>query len=297
MENREIRSFLAVAQMGSVTLAAAQLHLTQPAVTQHIHGVERALGRELFERSRRGMRLTKAGEAARWRLRDAMHLLDALRADLSAGEAEIRGEVVLGSALALTGGGLAAALHGFVTRHPQTRLSLRTGRSEEVCSWVVAGEVELGLTGWLPRQARLKGTPLFTQKFVLVAPPGHPLAGRTVRRLALGKLTMVHNSRGQWLGVDWSAAFASAARSRIESDTLDSIRSLVCAGAGCAVLPEEDVRAELERGALARITVQGLPPIARTVYIIEQRNRHLEAHARLLRSELQRAFVEEAIGS
>src|SRR5438132_12146108 len=93
----QLRSFLRVAEAGSVTRAAEALHLTQPAVTQHVRALERELGARLFDRTERGMRLTQAGQVLRQYAGRGISLLDQCRnvlADLESGAA---GRLVLGA--------------------------------------------------------------------------------------------------------------------------------------------------------------------------------------------------------
>src|SRR5919198_1283671 len=88
MELFQIRSFLKVAEEGSITRAAEALCLTQPAVTQHVRALERELGVALFDRTGRGVRLTAAGLALREYARRSLGLLGECRqaiADLAAG--------------------------------------------------------------------------------------------------------------------------------------------------------------------------------------------------------------------
>src|SRR5579872_2153902 len=72
----QMRSFLAVAEREHVSRAAAELHLTQGAVTQQLHNFERALGIRLLERVRRGVRLTDAGRTLVASCRGAMRSLE-----------------------------------------------------------------------------------------------------------------------------------------------------------------------------------------------------------------------------
>lgn len=72
----QMRSFLAVAEHEHVSRAAAELHLTQGAVTQQIHNFERALGVRVLERTGRGVRLTDAGRSLVNSCRGAMRALD-----------------------------------------------------------------------------------------------------------------------------------------------------------------------------------------------------------------------------
>ena len=292
MEPHQIRSFLVVAEAGSVTLAAEQLNVTQPAVTQHIHSLERSLGCALFERTRRGMILTRAGQLARKRLAEAIGLLDSLRHQIGDAQSQISGDITLGLAIH-TGSGLAGCLKTFVEKYPLARVAIKTGRSEEVCAWVADMELEIAVTGWVPPGGALKSVPLFTQRFVLVAPRDHPLAGRRIGPEQLKKIQLIRSTRGPWLGINWSSLSPDLAQSRVQGDTLESIRSLVCAGAGCAFLPEADVQLELKTGLLRRIDLVRMKPIERTIYAIYKKGRHLEAGMLALIRHLERSFSKK----
>lgn len=80
---RHMRLLLAVADTGSVTQAAAKLHVTQPAVSAALHGIEAALGTAMFERHAKGLQATAAGAAVALRIRRALGLLDPALIDLS----------------------------------------------------------------------------------------------------------------------------------------------------------------------------------------------------------------------
>ena len=79
MELTHLHSFLRVADEGSVTRAAEGLHLTQPAVTQHVRALEREIGVPLFDRAGRGVQLTPAGEALRQYVQRSLALSGFLR--------------------------------------------------------------------------------------------------------------------------------------------------------------------------------------------------------------------------
>ena len=145
MELGRIEAFVKVARTGTISRAADELFVTQPAVTSRIQGLERSLGTELFSRSRHGSRLTDAGRAL---LPHAERALAALRHGREAVE-QVRsgtsGSLTIGAAPAVSTYVLPAMLHRFQAGHPGVRLSVRSGHSEEILQLVLREEVEIGL--------------------------------------------------------------------------------------------------------------------------------------------------------
>ncbi|HEY4371098.1 MAG TPA: LysR family transcriptional regulator, partial [Burkholderiales bacterium] len=147
-----IRSFLAVAEHGSMTAAAARLHLTQGAISQHIRRLEEGFGVSLFERDRPRLRLSTAGE----RLLGRAQALLALNDELAR---EMRGE---GSAMPLRLGvppdllatGFAPILKAFADAHPQVEVQLTCATSPVLTEGYAAGTLDLAVVEAPVGQAR-----------------------------------------------------------------------------------------------------------------------------------------------
>jgi len=84
----QLEYFVAVAEEGHLTRAAARLHISQPPLTRAVHKLEAELGVPLFERTVRGMQLLPAGERLLGRAREILALLDRTRSEASAQPAE-----------------------------------------------------------------------------------------------------------------------------------------------------------------------------------------------------------------
>src|SRR3954465_2023680 len=116
IEIRHLRAFLAIARHAHFTRAAAALHLAQPALSQQIAQLEDELGTRLFERSRRGARLTSAGTAFRVRAERVISELEGARAEARDHRVLLRGRVVLGTLASLAAMRLPAVLGRFRER-------------------------------------------------------------------------------------------------------------------------------------------------------------------------------------
>ncbi|AYG61410.1 LysR family transcriptional regulator [Rhizobium jaguaris] len=138
-----IRTFTAVADHGSMTVAANMLHMTQSAVSQQIKRLEDMLGCTLFERENRGLRLTDAGERLLGNARRMLILNDDIWADMT--ETIVEGSVRLGVPHDLVGTVLAPVLKAYAERHPQVEISLVCGSSPELMQALDNGAIDLGI--------------------------------------------------------------------------------------------------------------------------------------------------------
>ncbi|MGY5811650.1 LysR family transcriptional regulator [Rhizobium sp. LEGMi198b] len=138
-----IRTFAAVADHSSMTVAAKMLHMTQGAVSQQIKRLEEMLGCALFERENRGLRLTDAGERMLGNARRLLILNDDIWADMA--ETTVEGSVRLGVPHDLVGTVLAPVLRSYAERHPQVEISLVCGSSPELMQALDNGVIDLGV--------------------------------------------------------------------------------------------------------------------------------------------------------
>ncbi|WP_205910663.1 LysR family transcriptional regulator [Rhizobium sp. P44RR-XXIV] len=136
-----IRTFLAVTDQGSMTVAANMLHMTQGAVSQQIKRLEEMLGSTLFERDKRGLRLTDAGERLLGNARRLLMLNDDIWADMT--ERTVQGSVRLGVPYDLVGATLAPVLKSYAERYPQVEISLVCASSPELLEELEKGAIDL----------------------------------------------------------------------------------------------------------------------------------------------------------
>jgi DNA-binding transcriptional LysR family regulator len=139
-----MRSFVAVAETGGTTRAAAVLHLTQAAVSQQVKRLEEGLGRELFRRDRSRMELTAAGERLLAKARRLLAVNDEIWATMAGPQPE--GEVRLGVPHDLTGPFLPQLLRAFGRDRPGVRVVLRNATSPLIRQALARDELDLGVT-------------------------------------------------------------------------------------------------------------------------------------------------------
>jgi len=181
-----LRSFLQVAECGTITLAARRLFLTQPALSRRLSQLERDLGAPLFERTRQGVELTAQGRLARSAGRDLVEGWERLRERLtSLGNLE-QGTVRLGGGATAVSFLLPGAIAAFQRRYPGVLFQVKEAGSRDVEQDVLAERLELGIVTLPATSDELEIWPLRTDRIVLVGASSHPLAQKN--RIPVGAL-------------------------------------------------------------------------------------------------------------
>lgn len=271
----QLEALVETARQRNLSRAAETLHVTQPALTARLHGLEAELGTSLFTRGRRGMALTDAGRAF---LPYAERALAAVQ-DGSSMLTELRrggtGELVLGAAPAVSTYVLPKLLVRFTQRHPRVRLSVRTGHSEEILEMALRREIDLGLVREL-RHPDIESRSLYEDELVLVAQATHPLAERGSMDLAaMSDVRLILFDRTSSYYDLTNAYFRAAGVSPsgvMELDNIDAAKQMVGQGLGIALLPHTAVADELADGRLRAIAIRGSQPIRRRIVAIRRRD-------------------------
>jgi DNA-binding transcriptional LysR family regulator len=269
----QIEGFVEIARQGNLRRAAQTLSISQPALSARLQGLEEELGAPLFRRTHAGMALTPAGRAL---LPHATRALEAIESG-SALVRELRhgvvGELAMAVAPAVSAYVLPEILARFTERHPDVRLLVRTGHSEEVVELVLQGEVELGIVRQM-RDARVRSRPLYEDELVLVAPPDHPFAERgqiDVTNIRSAQLILFDRTSSYYDVT--SALFRKAGvvpRGITEVDNIEAAKRMVERGLGVALLPGTAIADAIEAGALREIRMRGVETIRRRIVAVER---------------------------
>ena len=147
MELRHLQYLVAVVEEGTVTAAAARLHVAQPGVSAQLRQLERELGEPLLTRTSRGVTPTAAGEAVLPYARAALAAVEGAQLAVDELKGLVRGRVAVGMAPSLAATDLPDLLAEFRRAHPPVEISLREGTSEALLAQLVAGEVDLVWAG------------------------------------------------------------------------------------------------------------------------------------------------------
>ncbi|GAA3764860.1 LysR substrate-binding domain-containing protein [Microbacterium kribbense] len=285
MERRQLEYFVAVARLGSLAVAARELRVTQPALSQGIRQLESHLGCELFHRVPRGMQLTAAGRAL---VEPAGHVL----ANLAVARAVIadvvglkNGTIDVATLPGLVMEPLADWIRVFRATAPGVRVNLRQfDTSDEVIAAVRLGEAELGLTISVPPPSvSLVCRRVAAQELVAVLPAGTSVGEDVSVEEIVGFGMVVGGEQlvaeilgfgaaaasGGQLAVSDLVAHTEEATGRrivaVDVERRESALALILAGVGAGILPRAFGEVAAARGAAVRPL---RPPIVRDVHLV-----------------------------
>jgi DNA-binding transcriptional LysR family regulator len=266
----QLRSFVAVAEHEHISNAAAALFLTQAAVTQQIHHLERALGLQLLEHYGRRIRLTGAGRELAVACRAALRAVEVLEDTAESMKNLQAGSLHLGASPTCASYYLPDRLAGFAGLHPGIKLDVAVETTSDLNRQVVAGALDCGLIEGEPDPG-LISIVLAQDELILVARREHPLS-------SLASVTPAQLADYRYLrrGPTWSAEhrvreMLGDAYERAEVLNLghpEYVRAAVIAGLGFAVLPRLAVQADIASGVLKALPT---PSIFRSVSAIRRR--------------------------
>jgi DNA-binding transcriptional LysR family regulator len=278
MDTRQLRTFVAVIERGSFSGAAEALGVTQPAVSQQVANLERAIGATLVDRSGRAARPTERGEIVHRHAVRMLAVRDDLERDLASEGGELSGHLVVGAS---TGPGehvLPGLLGGFRRLHPRVSVTLRVESTQHVIERVMDRELELGVVGARRPHRALVFEPFLRDRVVLAVPPGHAFAGRTVSITDLAAEPLVVMQEGAGVrGVIEAELRRVQVRARdlnvvMELGLQESAKSAVEAGFGVSFLSTTAIAKELALGTLATAEVAGIDPV-RDFYSVRRAGR------------------------
>ncbi|MFV0132098.1 LysR family transcriptional regulator [Streptomyces sp. HMX87] len=178
MELRHLRAFLAIAEEGTITRAAARLHTGQPALSRTLRQLEDHLGVRLVDRSTHHLELTAAGRTFRDRAETALAAVDAALDPRTLAAPPLR----LGHPWAALGDLTVPLLRRWDEAHPDVPLELR--RIDDRTAGLTQGRVDVALLRGAVAAPELTGELLLEEERVAVVPADSDLAGRASLRLA-----------------------------------------------------------------------------------------------------------------
>ncbi|MFF3572540.1 LysR family transcriptional regulator [Nocardia jiangxiensis] len=273
----------ALVDESNLTRAAALVGVPQPTASRWLTELTENLGTPVVSRIGRGIRLTHAGqqlaESAR---RAAGELRLGLRAALSEADPE-RGHVSLAFLHTMGGVRVPELLAGFRAAHPGVRFTLVQGASEDLLQRLSMGEADLVLTAPLPvEDPGFATSGIAKQPLVAVVPTGHPLASRArVGLTELAESEFVSLKPGFGLRRIIDDLFVQAGctpRVSFEGEEADTLRGMVAAHLGVAILPESE---PLPNPGTVEIPLH--PPAFREIGLVWSADRALPPAVRMFR--------------
>jgi len=291
MNLNHLRVFASVARHGSMTRAARELRVSQPAVSKQLSDLEQDLATPLVDRLPRGVRLTAAGELL------FTHAQRILQAERSAEQelAELqnlgRGRLAVGASTTI-GSYLVPSLFGELRRsHPGIELDLEIANTAGVQEAVLDNRLDLGLIeGFVASDALVVET-LAGDEMVAIAAPSHAALGRAPLRasdlLELPVLMREHGSGTRDVIEAVLAARGVELKPIMSLGSTEALKNAVLHGLGIAIVSQLTVEHELRSGRLAELTFSDLR-IRRDLYLVTLKGKRQSPAAAAFGELLQR---------
>ena len=296
---RQLRIFEAVARNQSISRAAGELHLTQPAVSMQMKQLEELIGVPLIEQVGKRMFLTDAGRELKSHAVEIAGRMEALNEAMEQFRGLERGMLRL--AVVSTANYFLPRLIGeFHARHPGVRVSLQVANRSEVLAALAENSTDLAITGRPPESAEVVAQHFMDNPLVVIAAPGHALAGDTpIPLTTLAEQVLVVREPGSGTRAAIERHFAAhglTVRAGCELGTNEALKQAVRAGLGLGVVSAQTIELELETRCLVVLPVEGFP-IMRRWYVLHRASKRLSAAANTFREMLLAFEPAQAAGS
>ena len=287
MTIRHLKIFTTVADLGGMSKAAKELHITQPSISQAIAELEKYYGVKLFERLSQKIYLTKEGELM---LSFSRHILDSFeQMEAAMNQAVEKSSLRIGCSVSVGTCLIEEILDEAKERIPQCQISVIVTNSSEIEQLILTNEVDVGIVEGILKNKDLVITPVCEDELVLVCNMNHPLAKETMVTLDMLQ------------GQDYaSRESGSAERNQYEklfedsglqlnrvfcSTNTEAIKNAVIHGRGIAVFSRRMVKQEVERGNMVVIPVRNVA-VKRNIDFVMHKNKYMSNEIQMMQKIL-----------
>ncbi|HWM89453.1 MAG TPA: LysR substrate-binding domain-containing protein [Thermoanaerobaculia bacterium] len=277
---RDLRAVAALAERLHFGKAADDLSITQPSLSAAVKKVEEAVGERLFERTSRHVSLTAAGQLAVRRVRSMLEELSGIGQGKACGECLV-GRFRLGLVPTIGPYYAPRFLGALRARYPKLELVLTEAMTESLLQMLRQRLLDAAVVCLPSGEWGVTETPLLREPFLLAVPSNHPLAGEpevTLGQIEPGEMLLME--RGHCLreqALETCGTTPDSALNPVQAASLETLRHLVAAGSGCALLPQMTVAAGLDCSGLVRYVPFREPAPGRTIgFVFHDRCARLE---------------------
>ncbi|WEG12585.1 LysR substrate-binding domain-containing protein [Pullulanibacillus sp. KACC 23026] len=274
--------FVTVAEQANFTRAADILHMTQPAVSNHVHSLEKQMGTKLLDRTNKYVKLNKAGEIVYHHAKQILGLytkMESLLADLTqmaSGALKIGSSFTFGEYILPH---LIAKLHD---QYPLIQPSVTIENSTHIIDSVLRHQLDIGIIeGGDFSATRVNITPFMEDKMSIVVSSNHPLLfKKNLVPKDLEKETWMIREEGSGTRVLQDTAFNQMGISPQDTMSFGStqmIKESIEAGLGISLLSESTMRKELKWGSLSILKVDGFPMTRQFSLVLPDETYHTKA--------------------
>lgn len=262
-EVKQLRHFVAVVELGSITKAAEAQHITQPALTRSIRNMEERIGGPLLIRSSRSITPTEAGETLYRYARLIIRQAEIAMRDVTAISRGEKGHVHIGVGSLFAPSLIRQLIPDVAGKFPGLHLRITEGFFEDLVGGLTGGDIDVIISnfppGTVPQGVTLK--PLFNVETEFVVGASHPLAQQkevTANDLRKADWAIVkHPHIVSFLENFFASASLPPLAVAVETSSLATLKDLVLMGSFVAMLPKLWIQEEVARGEICILPRKG----------------------------------------
>ena len=281
MTLKQLEAFYLAATLGSFSLAAQRVHVTQSSLSKRIAELEESVGEELFDRSSQRARLTEAGNRMMPIASQMLELKERMKVELKAPKA-LTGTIRMG----ISELGALTWLPRFVNKvraeHPLVELQPHVDQGRRLQNQVARGELDFAIVAGRLDDA-LSAHPVAEVSFAWVAAPGRVGSRRTMTAAQVVRHPVITMTEGSALAhpvETWASQQGLRLPRNVASNSLMAIVGLSIAGVGVSFLPEAFVRPWVKRGLL--VALRSKPPLPVLPYYFVHRRDDVRSSLKVL---------------
>jgi DNA-binding transcriptional LysR family regulator len=293
------RYFMAVVRTGSVSEAAAQVHVAPSAVSRQVAKLEEGMGCVLFERQARGMVLTEAGERLAAWVHGAMQDTERVAQDVRDLAGQRNSRIHIACTEGFTPGFMPNAMASFRARHPGTSIHLQVGTPADVSRWLLRGEADIGVKFSVAPEKGLHIELNRQAPIMALAAPSHPLARRksiSVAELVRHPLSLPDASTTVRQALDLCCSLQGLQYQIVYSGDFATLLALAIKGETLTLSSYLGAAHAVSAGLLVAVPVAEPPFEQRSVQVLSLQGRTLDALTRGFADHLA-AAIDAASGS
>ncbi|HKX40656.1 MAG TPA: LysR family transcriptional regulator [Burkholderiaceae bacterium] len=274
---RQLIAFHTFARLGSVSLAADELHLTQPAVSIQIAALEESAGTALLQRTGRGVRLTEAGELLASYATRIVDLWREAGEEMATLQGVFTGTLRVGT-VTTAEYLLPPLLVSFINDHPKVKIKLQVGNRDEIVRMLAGQEIDIAIMGRPPSELKTDARAFARHPMAFLAAPNDPLMAKPHLTLAdVAETRILVRERGSGTRTTVERVFKDQGlplRIGSELSSNEAIKRMCAAGFGVAFLSMHTCVLEINAGLLALLPLAH-NPIERDWYVMHLASRQL----------------------
>jgi DNA-binding transcriptional LysR family regulator len=289
----QFKIFDLIAKYGSLTKAAFDLRISQPALTHQMKQLRESYGATLYVKTLGGIVLTPAGERLLVGIGPILESVGKLRLHPTPARTRSREVLRIGGIESASVHLLPAVLARFRTRHPDVALEFRTRNSDHLERMVLSGSMDLAVTARRPAAADLNCEPLRRERVALFVPANHRLAKRKKLQLrdVVEEPLIMRGGRITDRAFQQMRDQVANLRIGMYCDGPAAIKAAVAQGMGVGMMFEEGLKAEVSMGRFKILEIHGLE-LEGESYIISTKSspmdRWMEEFLQMVRDERDR---------